>query len=176
MTPLKMTLVASPRIFGTEDREEDADHGQADDQNDERCLGAEPAEEASEGGTEFFDFSPVPIPMPIIPGPRRGPGPPVPGRPIPGGGPLGAPPAPPAGRGPLMRLPPRRTAASRRSRDTSRSTREAPCECRCPRSGPASMTRIRSAPMIVPTRWATMTIVAHPSSRASVARRRASVA
>jgi ATP-binding cassette subfamily B protein len=40
---------------------------------------------------------------------------------------------------------------------------------------PASRTTIRSAPMIVPTRWATMTTVASAISSARAARRRASV-
>ena len=62
-----------------------------------------------------------------------------------------------------------------RSRGRSRWTRAARGACRCRRSGPSSMTRIWSAFMIVPTRWATMIRVAPPSSRSRAARRRASV-
>ncbi|TMC62048.1 MAG: hypothetical protein E6J17_07410 [Chloroflexi bacterium] len=102
----------------------------------------------------------MPIPRPIIPGPRPPPGPPgrlpgPPGPPAPGRN-RGAPgpfvragagaPLTPSPRGPLgllvpspsrrslMRRPPPGTAASRRFRDTSHSSRAARDACRCPRS------------------------------------------
>ena len=125
-------------------RRRHADDGEHDDDDDQRSLRAQVAEQPPERAPEVLAAWPAgrPIPMPIIPaaaGPATAGAAGAPGRP---GRRRGAARAARAAAGavagrraPLMRRPPPRTAASRRSRGRSRWSRAARRGCRCRRPG-----------------------------------------
>ena len=182
-TPSKMTFVALPRIFGPTTAKHDADDREHDDDDDQRPLRPELAEQAPERGPEALGLAggqAHPAHHAGAAARRAGA---EPAAPAPGGPPagrIGRPPGSPGagcrrGRPPLMPRPPPRSAARTRSRGRSRWSSSSSC-VPMPTIRPSSRTTIRSACMIVPTRWATMITVAPPSSRSRAARSRASVA
>ncbi len=150
--PWKMSLVALPRIFGPMTANDTLTTARTITKAMSGASGRRRPTRRRKDCRKFFGFAAgMPIPMPIMPGPRRGPppaGPAPPGRPgmpaaAPPGRPAGVPPgpagAPPVGWSmpgrPLMPPPPRPTAASTRSRDTSHWPPAARRAYPCPRSG-----------------------------------------